>query len=243
MGHIMVPVPPGCPLQGLAHTVGRTLGVPSDRVCLTSDHGGPYLETDEDVGASPSIWATLLVPFNDSPYGHHVRVFDGTTHGSCINTKSPLPAENIPFFLCHTLALAHDFACTWTPFEAEDGSVYWCFLPSEGLIADSGWSAELVRCNLRRGCIEANPGPHRKTRNTRSVVRSLPSGPYVTSPPKARAPPQPAAFPQRPVTSRKVLNRTSLVMGMATSTPVSHTLRKAASRRSLWRSPPRSSAR
>ena len=73
MGHTMVPVPPGCPLQGLAHTVGLTLGVPSDRVCLTTDQRDPYLETDEDVGASPNIWATLLVPFNDSPHGHHVR--------------------------------------------------------------------------------------------------------------------------------------------------------------------------
>ena len=130
MGHIMVPVPPGCPLQGLAHTVGRTLGVPSDRVCLTSDHGGPYLETDEDVGR---LAQHLGHPARTFQRFAHTDTMSGCSteqHTARASTRnSPLPAENIPFFLCHTLALAHDFACTWTPFEAEDGSVYWCFPP------------------------------------------------------------------------------------------------------------------
>ena len=50
----------------------------------------------------------------------------------------------------------------------------WSFTTTEGLIADSEWSAECVRCKLHRGCIEANPGPGRGKRKYTPSKSSCP---------------------------------------------------------------------
>ena len=173
-GHIQVPVPARNPLQGLVQAVGFTLGVPPDRISLTHEPGGSYLETDEDLAEAECIWASLLTPNHGPSHGPHVKVFDGSAAGASIETPSDLPGEHIPFFLCHALGIAQCFAGAWTPFVSEDGTACWSFTPTEGLIADSGWSAELVRCNLRRGCIEANPGPRRGKRKNTSPKSSCP---------------------------------------------------------------------
>ena len=163
-GHIQVPVPARHPLQSFVQAVGFTLGVPPDRISLTNEPGGPYLVTDEDLEEAECIWASLLTPNHGPSHGPHVKVFDGSGAGASIETPSNLPGEHIPFSLCHALGVAQCFAGAWTPFVSEGGTACWSFTPTEGLIADSGWSAELVRCNLRRGCIEANPGPRRAKR-------------------------------------------------------------------------------
>ena len=60
----------------------------------------------------------------------------------------------------------------WEPRNYEEG-LLWCFLPTETLVSETGWTTRGVQCNLRRGCIEANPGPHSKTWRARRETQNV----------------------------------------------------------------------
>ena len=82
VGRIQVPVPSDCPLEGLFQAVAMTLGIPTDLICLSHGPGVPYLETDNDMVVAESIWMSLMVLNQASPFEPHIRVFDGTGQGS-----------------------------------------------------------------------------------------------------------------------------------------------------------------
>ena len=109
VGRIQVPVPANCPFQRLGEIIGATLGIPMDRICLTSGPGGIYLQSQEDFASTESIWISLSIPHHGSSYGPHVLVYDDTGHG-VLQTDGHTSEGNIPFYLCRALGISPEFA-------------------------------------------------------------------------------------------------------------------------------------
>ena len=172
-GYATTPCPPDSPFQAFLRTVGNTLGVPGENLLLKDSAGETTPITDrEGLDRAQRVVVSLSLP----PYNLRnneaavIWVYDGSMYGF-INAPGLQAAHNIPAGLSEILGIPPVLTGAWKPREYEEGML-WCFLPTETLVSETGWTTRVVKCNLRRGCIEANPGPRHKNRG--SLASSAP---------------------------------------------------------------------
>ena len=91
-------------------------------------------------------------------------------------------AHDIPAGLNEILGIPRIMTGAWEPRQYEEG-LLWCFLPTETLVSETGWTTRVVQCNLRRGCIEANPRPRSKPRRALGDTLSVQTPGAVTPTP------------------------------------------------------------
>ena len=153
-------------LETLRDEVGRALGLRRHMVVLidASTRTEPPLDRKMSEFSPPgSIGATIRIPAGDPEgKGVPIQIFGAHSSGIPILLPPHVEPQYLPTFLCEELGIDMEMSIAWSAQHTQELGTMWCYLPTQALIANSGWSKAQVQTQLIRGGIESNPGPGKK---------------------------------------------------------------------------------